>query len=305
MKMANRKTTITYAMHRYIVAIIATVATLLLASCASSPNLQATLRPENITEINPYIPVIEEGYKPYQIAFSSNYKRGKKLAEEIMPHLLKRGTSPELARFATAIVFPELTQYSEIRNSVAVSANRASIGTENKKNYSVGKLHMTPIFAEDVERLLFYYDDLPEKYSDIISVAGASPEQTELLRLERIEKLETQISYLLAFIEIFSRLRSDEIDKWIEEENNLSGGDAKNANSSKDASGNKTTNDNTAFYESTACLAYFATAYNAGFSRKIETLEKYMMRYGFPYGGLDSRSHWNYRTIAQTWFLDR
>lgn len=305
MKNAVIKITACHTVHRCNALVVVAVASLLLASCASSPNLPSTLRPENITEINPYIPVIEEGYKPYQIAFSSNYKHGKKMAEEIMSHLLERGTSPELARFATAIVFPELTQYSEIRNSVAVSANRASVGTENKKNYSVGKLHMTPIFAEDVERLLFYYDDLPEKYSDIISVAGASPEQAEILRLERIEKLETQISYLLAFIEIFSRLRSDEIDKWIEEENNLSGGDAKNANASKPESGNKTANANTAFYESPACLAYFATAYNAGFSRKIETLELYMMRYGFPYGGLDSRSHWNYRTIAQTWFLDR
>lgn len=248
------------------------LASILLAGCATSPGGVANpLRPEHVTEILPTVPAIEEGFAPYEKAFADGYKRGEKLAAEILEDMQKLGVEDNLARFAVAIVFPELTRYRKFRDSLETSANRASINSEKKRNYSIGEMQMTPSFVVDVERQLTRYGDLRQKYSDIDFAGDDETTEAREARLDRITQRQFQISYLLAFVDVFARMYAAEVDEWL-------------------AEGDDT------------CLAFFATAYNAGFMRGLDVIAPFMMRYGFPHGGRDTRSHWNYRTIAQTWF---
>lgn len=266
------------------------LASVLLAGCATTPGgVTNPLRPEHVTEILPTVPVTEEGFEPYEKALPGNYDRGKKRAQEILEAMQERGVDKQLARFAVAIVFPELTRYSSFRDSLEVNANRASINLEKKRDYSVGEMQMTSSFAVDVERQLVRHDDLRQKYSDIDFGGDDATAEAREARLDRITQRQFQISYLLAFVDVFARMYAAEVDEWLAD----------------DAALAKTVPASESIYSSYTCLAFFATAYNAGFMRGLDVIAPFMMRYGFPYGGLDSRSHWNYRTIAQTWFLDR
>ncbi|MBQ9238724.1 MAG: hypothetical protein IJ191_05340 [Treponema sp.] len=249
------------------------VIVVVLAGCVSAPSVPPVAPPP--TE-HPPVPAYDIRFPPYEQAFSDQWQRGETYAREILALLQKRGITQTHARFVTAIVFPELTRYNRTQDFFEAAANSLSVRSSHPKNYSIGVMQMTPQFAVDVERELARHTDLQELYRDINYYGDTATTHCRRERIKRIRDKDCQISYLLCFLDVFLRLYETDIATWQSDADNI--------------------------YTDSICLAYAATAYNAGMYRGIERYEWFMTQFGFPYGGGDSRSHWNYRTIAESWW---
>lgn len=160
-----------------------------------------------------------------------------------------------------AIVFPELIRYNGFINALEVESLKYLYVTEGKDyaDFSVGYFQMKPSFGEMVEHDAFGL--LPEKYSNVsgwkfrITDDAASRKA----RVKRLSDVRQQLVYLCAFYKLCEQ---------------------------------RFTNANLNAEER---VKLFATCYNAGYRRNLESLKSFMGRNNF-YG-------YNYASVSAYYFV--
>lgn len=163
--------------------------------------------------------------------------------------------------FYIAIVFPEMTRYTETRNDMEVLLTKITYTTIGQyEGCSLGPFQMKPSFARDVEKAVATYH-LEEKYPEIVY----TQDDTVVTRYERIMRIQDrryQRMYLRAFVDI-CRIRFNLEGRSKEEQ-----------------------------------LKIIAGAYNAGVWKDIGQLMKLEGLKCFPYGRNSAKSLWNYADLV-------
>lgn len=213
----------------------------------------------------PEKPAVVLGLDDYRESHEENFQNALLLAEEVQ-ELLKKNHFRNPG-FATAIVFPELMRYSQLRDRIETAATSMlySSGT-SFLNCSIGYCQMKPLFLVDIEKRIAASPELKLKYS-VIDFGGMSDNfEVRRARVQRARDISSQIFYLEAFIDIAM------------EKYDLSGKDQ--------------------LY----CLKILSTLYNLGVGYSLESMEEISNLPSFPNGLGHSRSRWSYSRIALDYY---
>jgi hypothetical protein len=87
----------------------------------------------------------------YRSAFALNYIEAETYIGEIRPLLSAALDNPFLTDIGIAVVFPELTRYSYIRDVAETAALELSYILGGDVDFSIGKMQMKPSFAAQIE----------------------------------------------------------------------------------------------------------------------------------------------------------
>jgi hypothetical protein len=201
----------------------------------------------------------------YRRRFAQEWADASISVREIRPLLLAALDGDVfLTDVGIAVIFPELTRYSYIRDFVETSALELFYIMHDKGNFSIGKFQMKPAFAVMMER------DAPAvcrvRFPKLFQT-GRNARETRILRIGRLRSLSSQIEYFAVFLRImearFPSMRQTP-----------------------------------AFM-----VRIFAAAYNSGYRQSLETLERKANSHLFPYGSNSPRPQYSYADIALEFFL--
>jgi hypothetical protein len=169
------------------------------------------------------------------------YKKNKSKFTDIDKHL---GTE-----FTFSIVAPEISQYGVISDLAQTYSLKVMYvqGGKDYSDFSIGYFQMKPSFIEKLETEIVSDNNLSSQFGFCLF---PDPENREarVTRIERLEQLDWQITYLKIFLEIM-KLRTTVIS----------------------------------FQNNTEKLKYFATAYNLGFEKSKTQIEKNFQSKQFPH----------------------
>ena len=177
------------------------------------------------------------------------------------------------ARFALAIVFPELIRYSSILDYIEIKGLEVLYVQYGKDyaDFSIGYFQMKPSFAEHIESDILKYS--LEKDFPALSALNPSGEDNPETRSERVVRMKDeyhQLLYLEAFIRIMDHLYHD----W------------------------------NGRMPLTMKLQFYSTAYNTGYFKDLEVIREEMKMKRF-YCGMDMGvERYSYEEIALRYFLD-
>jgi hypothetical protein len=207
---------------------------------------------------------IEGQRTTYQINYLSEfnsaieyYKENKLKFNNIDNHLGKE--------FIFSIVAPELSQYgviSDLAQTYSLKVMYAQ-GGKDYSDFSIGYFQMKPSFIEKLETEIVTNRNLNEQFGFCLF---PDPENREarVTRIERLEQLDWQITYLRIFLAIMN-LKTASIQ----------------------------------FPNDTEKLKYFATAYNLGFEKSKTQIENNFQSKQFPHFG-DLK--FNYSEVSQEFY---
>lgn len=167
-----------------------------------------------------------------------------------------------------SIVFPELIRYSTFKNYFESTALEYAYtkGGSQLADFSIGRFQMKPSFAEKLETAIGLDPILKTKYTSIVQYSSKNLETQRAKRVERLDDLAWQLTYLCSFYELMQPK-------------------VKNISSTKEK------------------IRYLATAYNCGFDKEEKIIQKWMQRKVFPYGIKYPESHqYNYAAIASDFY---
>jgi hypothetical protein len=201
----------------------------------------------------------------YRRDFAENWKEAESFAREIRPLLERALNDPLLAGAGLAIVFPELSRYSYIRDVAETTALELFYIIYGAGNFSIGRFQMKPSFAAMIERDAD--QDCRRRYPELFKT-GKTDQETRILRIERLVNLHRQVEYFAVFLRLmdkkFPSLRDDP----------------------------------------PRLVRIFSAAYNCGYTRSQEELEKFSARCYFPYGFLGVREQYSYSDIALAYYQE-
>lgn len=204
----------------------------------------------------------------YSLIFGRDWEKANAFLIENkswMEPVLKRNNIPY--KLAAAIIFPELVRYSALRDKMEITLLKAlyiNIG-EEYANFSVGQFQVKPSFATNVRR------EAPPVLSRRSGIVFRDPSEFEDISNYRksiitdLEDTRTEFNYVVAFIKICER-RYD-ISRKDEE----------------------------------ARVKFLATAYNYGFDRTEQQIEKMMDKKFFSVTLLKSTVY-SYQEISLFWY---
>jgi hypothetical protein len=178
------------------------------------------------------------------------------------------------ARFALAIIFPELIRYSSIMDYIEVRALEVlyvQYGLDYA-DFSIGYFQMKPSFAERIEADILRFG-LAEKFPHL---SRLHPDTTmdatvRAARIDRLKQQEGQLLYLGAFLHIMDHLYHE-------------------------ANRHLPLN---------MKLEFYATAYNTGYFKEVRLISEEMKKDRFYLGLNDKQSKFNYSSIALAFFLEK
>ncbi len=176
------------------------------------------------------------------------------------------------ARLAVAVVFPEILRFSALEDLIQVRALKVLYVQYGKSyaNFSVGRFQMKPAFAEQVER-----DSNRLLAAENRAAAGApffpSADTVENRRdrVLRLDDIRWQVRYLGLFMRIMDRKLAQ-----------------------------------TAFADERERLRFFATAYNAGYTRSEKAIRRLMPLKSYHTALFDPETKYCYADVA-LFFFDR
>jgi hypothetical protein len=153
------------------------------------------------------------------------------------------------AAFLYAIVAPELTQFSYLKNAVENHSLKVFYvqGGKGYSNFSVGYFQMKPSFVEELENAIGNSTNLKRSF-EFCLMENPNERSARVTRLKRLETLEWQMIYLQVFYKLVDEKFRDMHFKNVYEK-----------------------------------LCYFAAAYNSGFNKSIEDLKLIQTKRMFPY----------------------
>lgn len=203
--------------------------------------------------------------------FEKEYRQAddwlKQHEQLILSKASMHGISP---RMLMAIVFPELLRYNAVYDfmeTAALSILYVQSG-ERYADFSIGHFQMKPSFAKMVEEDA---QNLPDptivKMLNLHRDMMGDDEVQRRARINRLESIERQLDYLVAFY-------------WIMEQRTRS----------------------MAFSSDEARLRYYATCYNSGYRKSAEEINRAMKQKYFHTGKLISTAKYNYADISLDWY---
>ena len=150
-----------------------------------------------------------------------------------------------------AVVGPEWVRYSMVRDLMETAALEFAYvryGTE-AADFSIGPFQMKPSFVEDLEKAILQSSDLPPALRFSTAYAASDPAFQRRLRLQRMKDRRWQYFYAFAFYTLSQNRFADYLTA-----------------------------------QTTDRIAFIASAYNFGFIRPVEAIEKWQEAEVFPYG---------------------
>jgi hypothetical protein len=199
----------------------------------------------------------------YRAAFALNYIEAESYVEEIKPLLAAALDDPFLTEIGIAVVFPELTRYSYIRDVAETAALELSYILGGGADFSIGKMQMKPSFTRQIENDADDY--CKNRYPELFK-AGADEQGSRGLRILRLKTMPRQVEYLAVFLRImvkkYPALSSDP-EKMVR---------------------------------------IFSSAYNTGYTKSLEDLEANARSYYFPYGKQGTGEQYSYSEIALDYY---
>jgi hypothetical protein len=182
------------------------------------------------------------------------------------------GLGPSESRLALAVVFPEVLRFSALEDLIQVRALKVLYVQYGKKyaDFSVGRFQMKPAFAEQIERDAQRLLTAEERSAaDVSAFPAADSVEARRDRVLRLDDFKWQVRYLGLFIRIM---------------------DIKHAA--------------TAFGDDRERLRFYATAYNAGYTRSEKAIRRLMPAKSFHTSLFDSETKYCYADVA-LFFFDR
>jgi hypothetical protein len=199
----------------------------------------------------------------YRAAFAFNYSEAESYVKEIRPLLAAALDDPFLTEIGIAVVFPELTRYSYIRDVAETAALELSYILGGDVDFSIGKMQMKPSFARQIENDADEY--CKNRYPELFK-AGKDEQGSRGLRILRLKTMQRQVEYLAVFLHIM-------INKY----------PALSADPEK-------------------MVRIFSSAYNTGYTKSFEDLEANARSYYFPYGKQGTGEQYSYSEIALDYY---
>ena len=210
----------------------------------------------------------ETGLSSYKNEFPINYSNGYDLYIKLREYTKSLKLSESNARLAFAIVFPELMRYSEFRDEIETMTNKVLYTADkDSEGLSIGVFQIKPIFAESIEQYIAKSPELKSKYPKINYYGEKTFRSNRIARIKRLKNPETEIFYVLAFIDICEK--------------------------KFDLDSEPTTED---LMEQK--IKILATAYNSGFFYTKEQILEIAKKSAYPYGLNHPQSKWNYAQIS-------
>ena len=220
----------------------------------------------------------ETGLSSYKNEFPINYSNGYDLYTKLREYTKSLKLSESDARLAFAIVFPELMRYSEFRVEIETMTNKVLYTADkDSEGLSIGVFQIKPIFAESIEQYIAKSPELKSKYPKINYYGEKTFRSNRIARIKRLKNPETEIFYVLAFIDI--------CEKKFELDGDTSG----------------TSNPSASMEQKIKILA---TAYNSGFFYSKEQILEIAKKSAYPYGLNHPQSKWNYAQISYDFWME-
>jgi len=168
------------------------------------------------------------------------------------------------AEFLFAIVAPEITQFSYLRNKIETYSLKVFYvqGGKDYSDFSIGVFQMKPSFIENLENFINTDKDLKNKHKKFL-FENPNERQSRVERVERLGSTDWQIEYLALLCTVVNRKFAD-INFANEEEK----------------------------------LRFYASAYNSGFHKAEQKIKETEQKALFPHF---SRQKFKYSDIA-VWF---
>lgn len=152
-----------------------------------------------------------------------------------------------------SIVFPELIRYSQFSDFFETKALELAYiqGGKDVADFSIGHFQMKPSFVELLEQEAQKQPSfIKQSFVKITSYPEITIKEKRALRLKRLQSIDWQLDYLCCFYKLVQGKFLGELAAKSEEEQ----------------------------------IKFLATAYNCGFTRSFETIERYGKRALYPYG---------------------
>jgi hypothetical protein len=171
-------------------------------------------------------------------------KENKKTVLEI------KNTSNTEGSEALAIVFPEIIRWSAFSDMIETTALETFYVQKGKEkaNFSIGHFQMRPAFIEDLESYISNHKEALATF-DYVVIRGKADKECRKERIYRMKQLAWQLRYAHVYWLVAKDKFKDRKFKDVKER-----------------------------------IRFFATAYNYGFVRPIEEIEKRINQKSFPYG---------------------
>lgn len=152
----------------------------------------------------------------------------------------------------TAIIFPELIRYSTFQNFFETKALEYIYVEQGSAvaDFSIGYFQMKPSFAETLESTLVKEEQLKKQFERLLIPTSYSITEQRAIRLKRLKELSWQLDYLCCFYVLTQQKFETKLNLLSSEKQ----------------------------------LEFLATAYNTGFHKSSESIEKAMHRASYPYG---------------------
>ena len=173
------------------------------------------------------------------IEFINNHK-------EVINRQLKELTKEE-KDIAIAIVAPEISQYSTMKNFIELRTLFVMYRNYGRADFSVGYFAMKPSFVEALETEIINDKSLLKNYSGYLPTGDEVTKRET--RLKRLSSIQWQLNYLKLFIVVVKKKTKD-----------------------------------INFKDPEIKLRYWATLYNSGFNKKPNEVKSYQQKKLFPHG---------------------
>jgi hypothetical protein len=202
----------------------------------------------------------------YDKIFTADYAKALVFTQGNYPLIKKccsaKGNDPALL---SSVVFPELIRYSFLQDLMETSALEymyVDYGS-GAANFSVGVFQMKPSFVEELEQLTEEHYFLNQKYPEVISFSATDEKSKRKERIKRLSVVDWQITYVNCFISYLSdKYKSKTFSSFAQQ------------------------------------VAFYACAYNGGFRRSEDEIEKLVHKKQFPYGKNYKGEQYSYGRIA-------
>jgi hypothetical protein len=182
------------------------------------------------------------------------------------------GLGEDEGRMALAVIFPEILRFSALEDLIQVRALKVLYVQYGKTyaNFSVGRFQMKPTFADQVERdanRLLTAEERAAAGAPLFSSADTVENRRD--RVLRLDDFRWQVRYLGLFIRIMDRKHAQ-----------------------------------TAFADGRERLRFYATAYNAGYTRSEKAIRRLMPLKSYHTALFDSETKYCYADVS-LFFFDR
>jgi hypothetical protein len=225
---------------------------------------------ENQSQKNSIFSINKEDYKAI---FKKDYTNAEQTINKLETQFSKQ--FPAKKRIAQAIIFPELIRYNLFRDLLETESLKLIYVEQGSEmiDFSIGLFQMKPSFVEKIEMYLQNNSVLLQNNSSLSKIPHFDFSTIEKIRKQRIERLQQtdwQLLYLSAFIDIcfhrFEHLATLSDEKQV---------------------------------------VFLAAAYNTGFDKSIQQIEKAANRKIFPYGTAFGEDQHAYTQISLSYYLSQ